>query len=286
MISPMRWLLPICAAAFLVASARPASADVPVTGSAWPWPKLKDWLDGAPVATDTAGKIVVHWFCKPKVEACKDDLARIYNMREQGNVYVIAYVLGSKRDGKKLDPVRAEVGAGAVGYGKSVTALVKQLGFGAAMPVSVVVDTDGKIALITTTGDLDQLDARDAKVAELVKRVTEFTTKTTGPTTVQKVNAKFELAVQIQLSSWLAYNNMIPEVFIATLPPDVTCDAKMKRGQDVTVTDRTITAKFMCASAVKGAYELRASLRFGYDAPNKATGVGEDTVSWKFEVAP
>lgn len=280
-----RWFVGLSALALLAVSAAPAAADVPQAGVAWQWPTLKEWMDGAPAQADTAGKIVVHWFCKPKSDSCKDDLARIFNMREQGNVYVIAYVAGTKRDAKKLDPVRGEVGAGATAYGKGVTALVKKLGF-AAMPVSIVVDTEGKVVLVTTTGDLDQLDARDAKVTELVKGVTEFTTKTSGPTAPIKPGVKFDVGVEVQVASWLAYNAMVPEVFIPTMPPDVTCDAKMKRGKDVTVTGRTLSAKFTCSSAVKGAYELRASLRFGYDAPNKATGVGEETVGWKFEIKP
>ena len=101
-----------------------------------------------------------------------------------------------------------------------------------------------------------------------------------------KPGVKFDVGVEVQIANWLAFNTMVPEVFIPTLPPDVTCDSKMKRGKDVTVTGRTLAAKFTCSTTVKGAYELRASLRFGYDAPNKATGVGEDTVSWKFEVKP
>jgi hypothetical protein len=263
-----------------------AHADVPVVGNTWSWPTLKTWLDSAPSSADTAGKIVVHWFCRAKVEACKDDLARIYNMREQGtSVYVIAYIAGSKRDAIKLDPVRGEIGAGAVAFGKPVMTLVKQLGF-AAMPVSIVVDTNGQVALVTTTADLDQLDARDAKVAALVKDVHEFGTTQTAPTGPVKVNAKFELGVQIDLAAWLAFNNMVPEVFLTNLPPDVTCDAKMKRGKDLAIAGRQLKATFACSAAVKGAYEMRASLRFGYDAPNKATGVGEDNVSWKFVVQP
>ena len=283
-----RWLVSICAVIFVALTVAPAAADVPIAGSPWAWPALKDrdWLDGAPSHVDTAGKVVVHWFCKPKLDACKDDLARIYNMREQGSVYVIAYVAGTRRDAKKLDPVRGEIGAGAVAFGKPVTSLVKRLGFAAAQPVSIVVDTDGKVALVTTTADLDQLDARDARVAALVKAVHEFTTSTTGPTAPIKPGAKFEVAVEVQLAGWLAFNAMVPEVFLATLPPDVTCDAKMKRGKELTVVDRKLTARFTCASAVKGAYELRSTLRFGYDAPNKATGIGEDTVGWKFEVKP
>ena len=272
--------------AALALAAGTAAADVPVPGNPWPWPTLKSWLEGAPTSVDTAGKVVVHWFCKPKVEACKDDLARIYNMREQGTlVYVIAYIAGTGRDAKKLDPVRGEIGAGAVAYGKPVQKLVKTLGFG-KMPVSIVVGTDGKVALVTTTGDLDQLDARDAKVAELVKGIHEFSTTQAGPTAPIKAGDKFDVSVEVTLASWLAWSNMVPEVFLSNLPPDLTCDAKMKRGGEVTVDGKRLKAKFTCSSAVKGAYELRAALRFGYDAPNKATGVGEDNVSWKFVIKP
>jgi hypothetical protein len=272
--------------AALALGAAPATAEVPVPGNPWPWPTLKSWLEGAPVPADTAGKVVVHWFCKPKVEACKDDLARIYNMREQGTtVYVIAYIGGTARDAKKLDPVRGEIGAGAVAYGKPVQKLMKTMGF-ASVPVSIVVGTDGKVAMVTTTGDLDQLDARDAKIAALVKGIQEFTTTQSAPTAPVKIGAKFDVGVEVTLASWLAWSNMVPEVFLTTVPPDVTCDAKMKRGKDVTVDGKKLRATFTCSSTVKGAYELRASLRFGYDAPSKATGVGEDNVSWKFTVLP
>lgn len=274
-------------AATLALSATAATADVPVPGNAWAWPTLKSWLAGTPVPADAAGKVVIHWFCKPKVEACKDDLARIYNMREAGTmVYVIAYINGTGRDAKKLDPVRDEVGAGAVAYGPPVKKLWKTLGF-ASVPVSIVVGTDGKVAMVTTTGDLDQLDARDAKIAELVKGITEFTTKQSGPTDPVKPGDKFDVGVEVTLASWLVWSpGMVPEVFLTTLPPDVTCDAKMKRGADVSIDGKLLRAKFTCSSTVKGAYELRAALRFGYDAPNKATGVGEDNVSWKFVVKP
>lgn len=278
----LRSLVILCA----LALAAPAVADVPVTGNPWPWPTLKTWLEGGPSSVDTAGKIVVHWFCKPKLDACKDDLARIYNMREKGtSVYVIAYIAGSKRDATKLDPVRGEVGAGAVAYGKPVMQLVKKLGF-ASMPVSIVVGVDGKVALVTTTADLDQLDARDAKVAALVKDVQEFRTSQSAPTTPVKPGDKFELGVDVALAPWLTWNNMVPEVFIDTLPPDLTCDTKMKRGPDVNVAGNRLKASFVCSSTVKGAYEVRATLRFGYVAPNKATGVGEDHVSWKFVIKP
>jgi hypothetical protein len=64
--------------------------------------------------TDAAGKVVVHWFCAPKVAACTDDLARITTLKENSNrVYVIAYINGTKRDAQKLDPIRESEASGA-----------------------------------------------------------------------------------------------------------------------------------------------------------------------------
>ena len=160
------------------------------------------------MGTDTAGKVVVHWFCKPKSEDCKTDLARIFNMREQGsNVYVIAYINGTKRDALKLDPVRGEVGAGAVAFGKPVATLLKQLGISAAaLPMSVVQDVDGKVALITYTGDPDQLDLRDKKVASLVAAIKIFTVSTSGPTAAVTKGVPFTLSASAELAPWLDYD--------------------------------------------------------------------------------
>jgi hypothetical protein len=95
------------------------------------WPKLQ-WTLGAPSLNDAAGRVVIHWFCTPKVSACADDLARIVTLRENGGVYIVAYINGSARDAKKLDPIRESegVGRGTLAYGPGVKKLFKQLGIG------------------------------------------------------------------------------------------------------------------------------------------------------------
>lgn len=259
--------------------------EKPEVGQTWVWPSLKDWLEGGPVGSDAAGKVVVHWFCKPRSEDCKTDLARIFNMREQStSVYVIAYVNGSKRDATKLDPVRGEVGAGAVAYGKPVATLIKKLGIsGAAMPMSVVVGTDGKVAIITYTGDPDQLDMRDKKVTALVDAIKLFTISSAGPPGQPKKGVPFELSLGGELAPWLEYEaTPAPEVKL-TLPPDVTCEPKTPV---VKLEGRKLSATMSCKGNVKGSYEATAALRFRYRGPNRAVGLGEDLVRWKFVIVP
>lgn len=287
MVRPLAWSLAVVAAAAVLGVATPARAETPTVGQAWPWPTLKDWLDGAPLAGDTAGKVVVHWFCKPRVEDCRIDLARIFNMREQGNVYVIAYIDGTRRDAIKLDPVRGDTGAGAVAYGKPVRKLFKQLAIGAALPMSIVVGVDGKVALVTSTGDPDQLDARDQKVTALVEAIKIFTVSSHCPAAPIKKGERFELQVAVELAPWLAFDaaTMQPEVKL-TLPPDVTCDATSLKGAALKVEGQKLSGAVGCRGAVKGSYEASGRLRFSYRGPNKAVGVGEDAVRWKFTVAP
>jgi hypothetical protein len=264
-----------------------ARADKPVVGQPWPWPSSKDWLEGSPIGSDAAGKVVVHWFCKPKSEDCKTDLARIFNMREQGNVYVIAYINGTKRDATKLDPVRGEVGAGAVAYGKSVAALTKALGISAAqMPVSVVTDVDGKVAAITYTGDPDQLDLRDKKVSALVDAIKIFTVATSGPPGTVKKGTSFELGVSAELATWLEFDTAAAPELKLTLPPDVTCDATVLRADKIKIEGKKLSATVSCKGAVKGSYEAAGALRFRYRGPNKAVGLGEDAMRWKFQIIP
>src|SRR5687767_15859852 len=61
------------------------------------WPQKLDWLYDVPSFKDATGKVVIHWFCSPKVPACVDDLARVVTMKENSNrVYVVAYINGNK----------------------------------------------------------------------------------------------------------------------------------------------------------------------------------------------
>jgi hypothetical protein len=276
----------VAALALVATAAAPAHADTPSIGDVWVWPTAKEWLEGQPSGNDSAGKVVVHWFCKPKVEDCKIDLARIYNMREQGSIYVVAYINGSKRDAQKLDPVRGDVGAGAVAYGKSVAALFKKMSIGAALPMSIVLDVDGKVALVTYTGDPDQLDARDKKVASLVDAIKVFDVRGTCPVTPIKKGERFELNITAEIASWLTFDSSVQPEIKLTLPPDLTCEATVLKGAAIKVVGRKLSAVVGCRGSVKGSYEATGSLRFSYRAPNRSIGVGEDAVRWKFTIAP
>src|SRR3954470_18912256 len=82
----------------------PKVGDTLNQGGAADWPKMQ-WLYETPSAKDAAGKVVIHWFCQPKVAACTDDLARIITLRDTGRVYIVAYLnTASQTEAKKLDP--------------------------------------------------------------------------------------------------------------------------------------------------------------------------------------
>src|SRR5688500_7698525 len=80
--------------------APPVTATLPVVGEAVSitgsatWGK-RDWLYDVPSQKDAAGKVVLHWFCSPKVKTCADDLARIVTLKENDRVYIVAHVAGS-----------------------------------------------------------------------------------------------------------------------------------------------------------------------------------------------
>jgi hypothetical protein len=270
----------------LAVVASPAAADTPVVGQYWSVPAFKTWLEASPNIDDVAGKVTIHWFCKPKLEACRDDLARIYNMREQqGRVYVIAYINGTLKDAKRLDPVRGDVGAGAVTYGKPVAAMMKSMGIGAAtLPMSVVIGIDGKVALVTTTGDPEQLDKRDRLIASMVAGIHEYSLGASSPAGSVKVGQPFDLGLHIELASWLRFDPARPAMLTVTLPPDVTCDATKLGPEKMKFIAGTLEASVKCTAAVKGSYEARGTIRFNFLGPRNAVGVGDDGVRWKFEV--
>jgi hypothetical protein len=248
------------------------------------WPKLH-WLYEAPSPTDAAGKIVIHWFCASRVQACTDDLARIVTLRDSGHAYVIAYIAGSGRDAKRLDPIRESegIGRGTVAYGAGVTRLMKQLGVGRG-PASIVVGVDGKVAMVSVGGDPATLDARDAKVDELAGAIKEYTTRHDGPTTA-KPGQTFSLSLQVLLASWLHYIRSAPADFELSAPKDIKCNAtKLGRAQ-LEFRGQTLTATLRC-SAPRGVYEARGHIRFGYDTPTGAHGMGDDATTWKFSITP
>ena len=291
-------LTTLCLALFVSASAYADTAKGPVAslpkvgdtlnqGGASDWPKLT-WLYDAPSGKDAAGKVVIHWFCTPqtKDQTCNDDLARIVTLRDTGRVYIVAYIdAASQRDAKKLDPIRESegVGKGTVAFGKGVTTLGKQLGVGKG-PASIVVDVDGKVVLVSTSGDSAQLDARDTKVNALVNAIKEYTSAQDGPTTV-KAGEKFNLSLKIQLANWLNYSSSQPMEFNLTVPKDIKCDATTLKGDKLKIDARTLTAQVSC-SGPRGVYQASGKLKFGYESPSGPGFGNVDGVVWKFEIKP
>ena len=288
--------------AAVVAHAQPARPGAPNKGAVKPppavlpavgepfgleggpgWPKL-DWLYDVPAPGDAAGKVVIHWFCAPKVQACPDDLARIVTLRENGKVYIVAYINGSKPQAQKLDPIRESegVGRGTVAFGRGATKLMKDLAI--TGPASIVVDVDGKVQLITTSAAPGDLDARDAKVNAAVGAIKDYVATPSGPKLV-KPGDKFQLSIAIQLASWLKYSDKTPMELAITVPPDIKCDATRLKGDQIKVADRQLTAAVTC-SGPKGIYQARGELHFSYDSPGGGTGLGTESAEWKFEIKP
>ena len=247
-----------------------------------PWPKM-DWLYDQPSATDAAGKIIIHWFCAPKVAACADDLSRMIAERDTGKVYIVAHINGGKADAKKFDPIQESegVGKGTVAYGKGVTALMKALKL--TGPASIVINVDGKVALVSTASSSTELDDRDKKVDALAAAIREYTVASDGPKMV-KVDEKFTLSMTIKLAAWLHYSPKRPPEFVLTAPTDVKCDAQKLAGDQIKIEGDKLTAAVTCTAA-KGSYEMRGQLRFGFDQPNGGQGMGAEDTRWTLSVA-
>lgn len=266
---------------------KPAPAALPAVGDSFGiagapgWPKL-DWLYDVPAPNDAAGKVVIHWFCAPRLVGCTDDLARIVTLKEAGRAYVIAYINGTKAQAQKLDPIRESegVGRGTVAFGRGATRLMKD--FGITGPTSIVVDVDGKVQLVTTTASPSDLDARDAKANAAIAAIKEYVPATEGPKQV-KPGDKFQLSIAIRLASWLKYSDKTPMELKVTVPPDIKCDATALKGEQMKVTEKQLVATVTC-SGPRGIYEARGELRFGYDAPGGGTGLGAESAKWKFEI--
>jgi hypothetical protein len=271
-------LTTICCLAFLSAIAA-ADPRLPATGESLPlsgaadWPGLQ-WLYDAPSTNDAAGKIVVHWFCSAKPASCKDDLERIIALRDTNHVYVVGYIAGTSYAAKQLDPIKESegVGRGTVAFGPNVAKLAKQLGVTEA---AIVVDIDGKVKAVTTSGDLNELDARDKLVTQLIDAIKEYTITSSGPKS-SKPNEKFPLSIKVELSSWLRFKPDATAIFALTAPKDVKCEKSTK------IDGRTLTATASC-SGPKGSYEVQGKLSFGYSTPS-GDGLGQDGTSWKFEI--
>ena len=259
-----------------------AGDTLPLRGAAG-WPQMQ-WVYNAPSSNDAAGRIVVHWFCTPKVMACIEDLARIVTLREAGGVYIVAYINSSLRDTKKADPIRESegVGRGTVAGGPAVKKLFKQLGI-AKGPASIVVDLEGKVKVVTTSGDINELDSRDTLIKSLVDAVKPFTTTNLAPKSA-KAGEKMIFTFTVQIANWLTYSKKSPMEFTFQAAKEVKCDATSLKGDQLKIDGKTLTATVTC-TAPKGSYQARGDMRFGYDSPNGSTGLGNDGASWKFEVS-
>ncbi len=264
---------------------RVAAPALPKVGDALglaDWPKLS-WMYDAPSEKDAGGKIVVHWFCTPKVAACSDDLARVIALRDTGRAYVIAYIDGSQYTAKKLDPIRESegVGRGTVAYGPQVGKLMKELGAGPG-PTSIVVGTDGKVAMVATGGDAAALDARDQKINALIGAIKDYSASYDGPKSA-KPGQEFHFRINVTLSSWLAFNPKAPGAFTLSAPGDLKCDAKKLAVDQLKVDVHVVSATVKC-TAPRGNYEAQGRISFGYVDANGNAGVVEDGTTWKFAV--
>ena len=246
------------------------------------WPKM-DWLYDVPSATDAAGKIVVLWFCGPKVKTCADDLAHLVALKESGKVYIVAYIDGGKSAALKLDPINGSegVGKGTVAYGRNVGNVTKS--FGLTAPLSVVLDVDGKVALLEAGSTATAFESRDAKVSSLAAAIKEYSWSANDPKT-SGAGEKFTLAITVKLARWLKYGNTTPMTFAFTqLPKDFKCDAKALTADQIKIEGQTATASVSC-SAPLGSYEARGEIHFSYDAPGGGTGLGTEGAAWKLVV--
>jgi hypothetical protein len=269
--------------------APPVTATLPATGEMVPatgattWPTKLTWLYDVPSAKDAAGKVVIHWFCAPKVKTCADDLARLVTLKENGRVYIVAYLAGTKAQAKKLDPIRESegVGRGTVAFGPAVTKMMKQMTVPG--PASIVVDLEGKVVQVTTGSSPTELDARDKQVNDLIAQIKEYVVTPSDSPKGAKPGDKFTLSMTIKLASWLTYSTKAPSEFKLTAPPDFKCDTKELKGDQLKIAFQTLTASVTC-SAPKGIYEARGDLRFNYETPSNAAGIGNEGAKWKFEV--
>ncbi len=278
-----------------VVAPTPASSSIANVGDALNltgnpgWPAKVDWLYDSPALNDATGKVLVFSFCgaKPKamLTTCTEELNRLIALKEANpRVYFVAYVDGTKKEALKLDPIRESegVGRGTVAFGKNVTKWIKAAKI--TKPTSIVIDVDGKVALVTTGSTAADLDARDQKVAALATRIKEYSFSSDGPKAL-KVGDKFKLTASVKLAPWLKYSAKSPTEFKVTVPKDIACDNTVLKGDQLKTSGDTMTATVTC-SGPRGSYEARAQLTFGWETPSGAAGLGAESANWKFEIKP
>ena len=89
----------------------------------------------------------------------------------------------------------------------------------------------------------------------------------------------------MQLAPWLTYSKKLPTEFNFTGAKEIKCDSTSLKGDQLKVDGKTLTATVSC-TAPKGVYQARGEIKFGYESPTGAQGLGVETASWKFEIKP
>jgi len=257
------------------ALALPETGDEVGVAGAAKWPRLAEWLHGAPSTNDADGKIVVHWFCAA-TKPCREDLARVRKLARNDHVYVVAHVAGKKSDAKKLDPIRGG-GHGTVSYGATTIKLAKALKL--AGPTTIVVDRDGKAALVATGAG--ERDARDAKVGELTADIKDYVVSST----TNDAGDKRELVMTVELANGLSYSDKQPAKLTLEPVNGLSCDATELAGDRLHITGKTLTATITC-SGEPGEHAVAGELAFGYETTGGSARHGSERAEWKVEVAP
>ena len=144
-----------------------------------------------------------------------------------------------------------------------------------------LIDRASIVTSVAPSTDPEFLDKRDAKVKELIAAIKEYSSSSKGPSQV-KVGEKFSLDVSITLASWLTTSTKSPLEFTLTAPANISCTSTKLGSKDVKMDARSISASFSCTAGKSGSYEMSAALRFGFETPAKATGVGSDSARFKF----
>ena len=199
-----------------VASARPSHgpddwprptppSEMPAAGDTLPlspdyWGKQK-WLYDAPSENDAAGKVVIHWFCPPKVQACTDDLARIITLRDNGKVYIVAYIDGnaSLREEARSDPRERgrRQGHGRVRPGRHQAD--EEARREARPDVDRRPTSTARSSWSRPTATPPRSTRATRRSTRSIGAIKEFTTSHEGPATV-KAGDKFTLAFKVQLA--------------------------------------------------------------------------------------
>jgi len=93
---------------------------------------------------------------------------------------------------------------------------------------------------------------------------------------------------RLRRAPWLRDSKKSPMSIEFQGAKEIKCDATKLTGDQLKVDaqgGKTLTASVTC-TAPKGSYQARGDLRFGYESPSGAQGLGAETATWKFEIKP